>query len=539
MNVIEIFEDAAARFPGRTALIWGAAGSEQTVSFAALADRSRRLASLFRDHGLHAGDAVVVFLPMGAALYEVMAAVLRLGMVPVFVDPYAWRDTLDRAVASLRVRAFVGTPKACLLRWFVPSLRHIPHAFSAGARVPGSTPLDAAERMEPLTAVEQCGADQTALLTFTSGSTGRPKGVLRTHEMLVATHPVLTRHLALQPGEVQLSVLPFFVFAHLGAGVTSVIPDLDPRSPALADPAPIVEQMRRWQVSGLVASPYLMRRLAEHAIVQGQSLPALRRVFTGGAPVFPSLLDAVAAAAPGAEVYALYGATEAEPIALVQRRDYGQRERDATAAGRGILAGEPVAELSLRVIEERWGEPRGPLSQADFDAEQVGAGRQGEIVVAGTHVSPGYLDGEGDRANKLVVDGTVWHRTGDAGYTDESGRLWLVGRCASRLARGGERLYPFCVEAALDGTPDLARGTIVEHGGSRMLVLQPAAALFEPNAALARVAWSQPDQVVRLREIPLDRRHHAKIDYPALHALLDRKEWDAMLPRPITPVAER
>lgn len=509
MNAIDILDAAAARDPAAPALIWERAGRPRTLPFGALVERSRRIAALLRSRGLRPGDGVVVLLPMAGPLYEVMAALLRLGATSVFPDPAHWRESLERTAAAMPLRGFVGTPKACLARWVVPALRRVPLAFVAGIPTPGAVSLRAADGLAPFNGSEDCAATATALLSFTSGSTGRPKGVLRTHAMLEATQRILSREMELAPRQVQLAVLPFFVFAYLGAGATSVIPPLDLRSPAAADPSEIARLIEAWKVTGLAASPYLLRRLAECCAREPQRLASLRRVFAGGAPVYPSVLDAIQAVAPAARVAALYGATEAEPIALAGRDDFGPVEREAVAAGRGLLAGRPVAEISLRFV--------GP------GGEWLPSGSEGEIAVAGPNVSPGYLGGDGDREHKLCADGVLWHRTGDVGYVDAEGRLWLVGR--------GGTLQPLRVEAALSSEPGVARATLASRDGRRVLVVEPTAGpeALDPEQLAARVRWCGADEIVLMRQLPTDRRHLAKVDVPALREALARRRWEKII----------
>jgi len=534
MNVIEILDEAALRVPDHTALIWGAPGNERLMTFGALLDRSRRLATLLREHGLNPGDGVVIFLPMSGPLYEVMAAVLRLGLIAIFVDPSAWRPSLERALAHLPVRGFIGTPAACVWRWFTPALRRIPEAFVVGPGLPGATTLRKAQRSAPLDGAMNCTAESTALVTFTSGTTGISKGVLRSHGTLAATHGTLSRHLELRPGQVQLATMPFFVFANLASGATSVIPELDLRSPAGADPVLLLRAIRAWKVTGIVASPFLMQRLADECASQKQVLASLRDAFVGGAPVLPAVLDKIATMAPDATIAALYGATEAEPIALVRREEWSAKERKVAADGGGVLAGRPIESISLRILADQWGHSIDSRTRREFEGEQLPTGSEGEIVVSGAHVSAGYLGEAGNRENKIIVDGTRWHRTGDAGYLDHSGRLWLVGRCAGGVSGASGITYPLRVEAALSGTTGIARATLVQHLGNPTLVFETPGDVdsFDPAEILARIPWCSVNEVVRVRHIPLDRRHNAKVNLPSLLEMLEQQRWITRVSRP-------
>jgi acyl-CoA synthetase (AMP-forming)/AMP-acid ligase II len=104
------------------------------------------------------------------------------------------------------------------------------------------------------------------------------------------------------------------------------------------------------------------------------------------------MLDAIAEAAASAAVVAVYGSTEAEPIAGIDRRDISASDRAAMSRGRGLLTGRTAPSIQVRILPDRWGTPLGPWTSDDLDRESVGADRIGEIVVSGEHVLRGYLD---------------------------------------------------------------------------------------------------------------------------------------------------
>ena len=124
-------------------------------------------------------------------------------------------------------------------------------------------------------------------------------------------------------------------------------------------------------------------------------------------------------------------------------------------AGAGLLAGPPVSSIRLRILPDRWGDALGPWTTEHLESQQLPSGQPGEIVVSGDHVLPGYLDGVGDSESKIHVDGRVWHRTGDAGYVDDRGRLWLLGRCSAKVSDSHGVVYPFAVEAAASGLVEI------------------------------------------------------------------------------------
>jgi acyl-CoA synthetase (AMP-forming)/AMP-acid ligase II len=187
-----------------------------------------------------------------------------------------------------------------------------------------------------------------------------------------------------------------------------------------------------------------------------------------------------------------------------------------------LLAGMPVETIQLRILRDQWGQPVGPYTQAEF-AHACRSGAPGEIVVSGEHVLPGYLYGHGDEETKFRVDGVVWHRTGDAGYVDAQGRLWLLGRCQARIHDERGDLYPFAAETAVYQDPTVRRAAMVAHHGRRILALEyyQTSANCDLERLRRELAWTELDDIRVFRHIPVDKRHNAKIDYPALYRLLE------------------
>jgi len=114
----------------------------------------------------------------------------------------------------------------------------------------------------------------------------------------------------------------------------------------------------------------------------------------------------------------------------------------------------------------------------------------------------------------------VWHRTGDAGYLDVNGRLWLLGRCAAKVSDARGTLWPFAVETVAMNHPGVRRAALVAEEGRRLLVIECSG--MSGTDIAAGLEWAQIDEIRSLPRLPVDRRHNAKIDYPALRALLRR-----------------
>lgn len=514
MNIAALLTDQA-RVRGNAAAIIERAG---VTTFAQIDEHVRRAAAMLRERGISAGDAVLIFQPMSAALYTALLAVFRLGATAMFLDPSAGRAHIEACCALSPPRALVALPRAHLLRLASGALRRIAVKFSTGCWIPGAGRWSDLEKCAPLDEVAPVADDTPALLTFTSGSTGQPKAAVRTHGFLIEQHRVLARSIALEVGEVDLATLPIFTLANLASGVTSLIPDCDLRRPGDIEAAPVLHQIRKHRATRCAASPAFFERLLA---ADDGTLSAMRKVFTGGAPVFPNLLAALREKMPGARVEAVFGSTEAEPIAHIEEREVSAADREAMRAGRGLLTGEPEPEISLRILRAEWGAPLAPMNADDFAARCLPAGEHGEIVVSGGHVLPGYLHGHGDAETKFRVDGRVWHRTGDAGWLDERGRLWLLGRCSARVSDARGTLWPFTVECAARLHPLVCRAALLGVSGRRILFIEANVPGESINSESLGLDWAQLDEVRAASAIPMDKRHNAKVDYVALCALLE------------------
>ena len=477
MNLLNSFFDRATEHPEKIAVVEADGAS---ISYSQLARLTDIFALRLKGLGVAPGARVLVTLPVSITLYASLAALWRLGAVAVFPEPAMGLSGLRHAAKVARPSVWLA-PKsaaaagACLCRNARDRRRR--HA-AAGRTRPLSRPSE-----QPQTYGAQ--ADDPALISFTSGSTGAPKGIVRTHGFLLEQFRALEPLLRPQPGEVDLVAFPVFVLASLGLGITSVLPNWDLRKPLRADADDILRHAASCGATRLLAPPSICQKLV------GRPRPAsLKTVLTGGGPVYPDLLRDLLAL--GVDVVAVYGSTEAEPIADLHANNIAPEDWRAMDQGDGILAGRPVEGLRLRIEDD-------------------------EIQVAGAHVNKGYLDPAQDRTTKIVdAAGVVWHRTGDAGRTDAQGRLWLLGRLDGRIGA----LFPFGIEAAARLWPGVRQAALCAMDDEAVLALsgdKDQSADWRGRAeklGLSRIAV--------LPEIPMDRRHGSKLDQKALKAILRR-----------------
>ncbi len=527
-NTLTTFLSAEGRVPSREAIIVDRGRDIESISFETLSHRAAAVAKRLAEHGVQSGDRVVVMVPVSIALYETMLAVLSLGAVAVFVSPWIGPSHLDRAIAHVDPKAYVGSFAAQLLRLRIPTLRRVPLAFTTGRRfwmlpaprsirITGSSG-DSLERT-PIS------SEDPALISFTSGSSGVPKGANRTHAILKGQHEALSAAFPQRDDDVDATMFPVTVLNNLAAGVTSVVPRILFRGRSRFDVERTLQVLRSHGVTTCALPPPALDEIAARMRQHPDERPTLRRIVCGGAPVFNAQIPGWVEAFPDTEIVIAYGSTEAEPVAHVEARERLRAESDVRPGSPGICVGMATAGVRIRVIRI---EP-GPVELGGRDVSdlEVAPGAVGEIIVAGPHVCRGYFrNPDAERSTKIVDHaGEVWHRMGDTGYLDGSGRVWLVGRVHSTIRRAGADVHPQLLEAAArDAGPAVRRAGAVglpdpDLGERVVLVLETDAGDEIVHTVRCRLddAGFQVDEILRTASpLPLDPRHRAKIDYDAL-----------------------
>lgn len=514
MSIPAILRQQALDRGSAPAIIESPGGKEYRVSFAELDHLATSFGGYLYQRQVRKGDNVLVFVPMSASLYPVLLGIFRAGATAVFMDPSAGLAHLNACSILCQPKAFIGSAKAHLLRLFCSEMRGIPIAIHPKrawqSQQPAPDQLPEPDLADP------------ALMTFTSGSTGQPKAAVRTHGFLLAQHRALADSIQLEPGELDLTTLPIFVLANLASGVTSLLPDANISRPGMVKVEGIAAQIDRYRPTRTGGSPAFYTQLAEFSETKRNILPGFQKIYTGGAPVFPGLLRRLQPLAPNAEVTAVYGSTEAEPIAHVSYPEIRSSGKQQANSNGGLLAGKPISGISCAVIADSWGKPIEPMTQSEFVQTQCPAGQPGEIVVHGPHVLSGYLNGVGDKETKFKVDALIWHRTGDAGYFDDQNRLWLLGRCTAKVHDQRGLVYPFAVECIVQDFESVRRCAFLHHLGARLLLVEPVGANLSERerAQLSAAVKSYAVDEIREMKLPVDRRHNAKIDYPRLRKML-------------------
>jgi len=297
---------------------------------------------------------------------------------------------------------------------------------------------------------------------------------------------------------------------------------MDFTRPGSVDPQKIISAITSHKVTTMFGSPALINRVGRSGAEQGIKLPTLQRVISAGAPVPAVVMERFSQMlAEGVEIFTPYGATESLPVCSIGSREILGETRVITENGGGVCIGRPVDSIRvelIRISDE-------PITVWDDDL-RVAPGQVGEIVVQGPQVTRGYFQRpEADLLSKISdPQGGFFHRMGDLGRQDETGRLWFCGRKTHRVESVHGPLFTIPVEAVFNTHPLVYRSALVGIGpkGSQQPVIcieleQGITTNQEQlRSELLNIAASHP----HTREIstilfhpafPVDIRHNAKI----------------------------
>ena len=506
-------------------------------TFRQLDQESDAAAEYFRQNGIAAGTRVLLAVRPGHDLIVGMFGLLKLGAVPVAIDPgMGWSAFLD-CVGRSRPTALVGVRSATLLsRLPLAAFRTLRHRVTVGNSAWRYALSATSPSPRPLTAVTP---DTLAAILFTSGSTGAPKGVCYTHGMFDAQIELVRSTYGIRPGEIDMAMLPLFALFNPALGTTTVTPLLDPSKPLAADAAPLVSALLSERVSCSFGSPAIWSKIADHCESRGIKLPDLRRLLIAGAPVSGELLAKLRLIAPNCITHTPYGATECLPVTTIAADELLGEVRQLALRGQGTCVGRPVSGVEIRVIRET-GSPVATLAEATPCA----VGDVGEIIATGPSVTREY-DGlpQATRLAKIADGDRVWHRMGDLGVLDASGRLFFFGRCVEKIRTPEGDLATESLEPVFRQHPQVFRCALIGIGAapdqSPALVVEPRPEHFPGTedarrrfiAELREIALVNPQaarvkQIVFQRALPVDVRHNAKI-----HRLQLAKEWTSRLAR--------
>ena len=520
VNIASHLHSMAERFPRKDAIILCASGAKLT--FEELDQESDRYAHGFTGVGITRGMRVALLVPPGREFFTLAFALFKMGAVLVLIDPGMGLKNMLRCLGEINPEAFIGIPSALALKTLTRTLPTAKIKVTVGPRIfwGGHQLKKLRSKNNARYEMAVTRANDPAAILFTTGSTGLAKGALYRHGMFDAQVRTLQKQYGIGTDEIDLPTFPLFALFDPALGMTAVIPDMDPRKPGFVRPEKIIGPIIKYGVTHMFGSPALLDRVGRYGQAKGVKLPTLRRVISAGAPVPPPVLERFASMLNrGVEIHTPYGATEALPVATIGSAEIINDTSLETERGAGTCVGRPAGEIDIRIIG---------ISDDAIEAWSpellVTAGTVGEIVVRGPVVTREYFGREAaTKLAKIPGEGDqVWHRMGDVGRFDETGRLWFFGRKAHRVVTEAGTLFSDPCEGIMNTHPKVFRSALVGVGkpGQQRPVMcielkagQRRGELENELRVLAasNSITSSIDTFLVHPKFPVDIRHNAKI----------------------------
>ncbi len=442
MYLTQALHRAVQQHPERIAVRCG----DRRRTFRQLAERVARLAGALQKLGMQSGDRVAMLSLNSDRFLEYQMAVPWAGGV---LNPCNTRwsaaeilYSLDDSGSTILLVDETFSTLAAQLRRDAVTLRELiycgdgevpPGMHGYDALLAGTAPVpDAVRRGEDL-----------AGIFYTGGTTGFPKGVMLSHANLCCSGLALRAEGLATPGGTYLHAAPMFHLADMGLAMPQWIEGNTHAIVPAFHPELVLDTLERDRVTHVLLVPTMIQMMVDHpAMKKPRDLSALQTILYGASPISETVLERAMAALPGVGFVQAYGMTELSPLATINPAWYhtpeGRKQGKLRSAGRASYTSE--------------------VCIVDGDGIEVPRGAVGEVAVRGPTVMQGYWN-KPEQTAAAVRDG--WMHTGDGGYMDQDGFVFVVDRMKDMIVSGGENVYSAEVENALAQHPAVMASAVI------------------------------------------------------------------------------
>ena len=448
MNTTEFLYIATAICPDRPFIVF----EGQQWSFVQFNERVNRLANAFRELGIQQGDRIGMLQVNCPPYVETYFAAAKIGAIFVPLNIRAQSEELVHLIGNAEAAVLLtGARYFDMVKEMLPQLPSVKACISVDARK-DETPfyedlIDSASSDE---ATAEIGDDDITVLMYTAGTTGRPKGVPLRHSGFISYILGNVEPACPEIEERNLLTVPLY---HV-AGMQAVLAGLyGGRTLVLMRQFEVKEWLKTAQeekVTRAMLVPTMLKWVIEDPDFHKYDLSSLGVITYGAAPMPLNVIQNAIEAMPGVRFINAFGQTEtASTITTLGPEDHIIEGTDADKEKKlkrlAASIGRPLPDVEVKIVDEK--------------GTALPAGEVGEIYAQGPRIMKGYWGDADKSAQVITTDG--WLRTGDKGWMDEDGYIYLAGRGDDMIIRGGENISPEEVEDVLHSHPKIDEAAVI------------------------------------------------------------------------------
>jgi long-chain acyl-CoA synthetase len=417
---------------------------ERRISWAEMDARSNEVAAALADEGVQHGSRLAIIDKNGVEFWELLFGAAKLGAVLVSVN---WRlspNEMATICADAEARVVVVGPD------FLPAVEKEEAALADGARLVAigeharwSDYASWSARSDAPDPGVDTAFDDVALQLYTSGTTGLPKGVMLTNANLAALLPEDGPKWELAADAVVLAVMPLFHIAGCGWALAGMAQGAETVLEREFDPMRTLDLLAG-DVTHAFFVPVILQVLTSIPGVQERDFSGVRYIVYGASPITEAVLLRSLETFPHTNFVQVYGLTET--TGAITQLDHADHDPGGPRAHLLRSAGKPWDYVEIRIVDPASGEALGP--------KQVG-----EVWTRSPQNAAGYWRKPEETASSFTDEG--WFHSGDAGYVDADGFLFLTDRIKDMIVSGGENIYPIEVENVLAGHAEVVESAVI------------------------------------------------------------------------------
>jgi acyl-CoA synthetase (AMP-forming)/AMP-acid ligase II len=452
MVITEFLDLSAMLVPERTAIAF----EGKRFSYAQLKERVNRLADSLSKLGLKKGDRAAILEVNCNEYIEACFAVAKLGAIFVPLNFRIREDELKYLVNKAEPKIlFVGSRYADMVNSVRGELPSVEHFIIIGDKDKGMQDYD---RLIAAGSPEEKGFARLAdedivMLLFTAGTTGFPKGVPQDHNayssyVLTNVEPPDIE----APAETNVLCMPLYHVAGMQALMAGIYGGRTIALMRQFEEKEWFDTVQRERATRVMLVPTMLKRIVDYPDFAKYDLSSVRVVTYGAASCPYEVLKKTMERFPGRALINAFGGTEtsstiaalrAEDQIITGRESDAEKEKKLRRLATSI--GLPLEDIEIQVRDE--------------NGKELPAGNIGEIVVRGSRIMKGYWKNDEETKQAFTADG--WYRSGDLGYKDDEGYIYLTGRADDVIVRGGENIGPDEVESVLYSHPAVEEAAVI------------------------------------------------------------------------------